>query len=222
MEDLGQPFASATRSPHKTATYGSRQGVASQRTAVDPSANRGPTMLDDEDDDEDEDDDDEYFGEDVRRRVDEDEQRYSAAEDDENEEQSVTPVPRSHTPGRLAGARSNAPGDQLRSNKATAELTIRQRAISASHPNPPTSRPTGQRKSTADSLPDVPPLPRDGEAEQKTAATAAAATTATAAAAAIAASSRATSAVSARQTSSIMARASAGKHTTFPPLAETR
>ncbi|KAM0475111.1 hypothetical protein ACHAPX_007245 [Trichoderma viride] len=216
MEDLGQPFASATRSPHRTAASGSRQGVVSQRTAVDPSANRGPTMLDDADDDEDEDDDDEYYGEDVRRRFDEDEQRYSAAEDDEDEEQSVTPVPRSHTPGRLADARSNVPGDQPRSSKATAELALRQRAISASHPHPPTSRPTGQRKSTADSLPDVPPLPRDGEAEQKTAATATAA--AATAAAAVAASSRATSAVSARQTSSIMARPSAGKHTTFPPL----
>ncbi|RFU76751.1 hypothetical protein TARUN_5478 [Trichoderma arundinaceum] len=206
MEDLGQPSASAARSPDKSSTFSNRQGMQSQRTVVDPSANRRPLMFDEDDDDDDDDDDGGDDERDGEQEYEEEERRYPAVEDEE----PIIPLPRSHTPGQLAAARSNVPGDQQRGGKATAELAIRQRAISASHPHPPPPHPAtapGQRKSAtaSNNIPDLPPLPRDGDIEQK-------------AAAAAAASSRATSAVSARQTSTIVSRPVSGKHTTFPPL----
>ncbi|KAK0762252.1 hypothetical protein N5P37_005057 [Trichoderma harzianum] len=209
MEDLGQSSASATRSPDKSSTLSSGHASRSQRTVIDPSATRRPPMFDDDDDDEDEEEEDldgvdRYEG----REFDEVEPRYVPVEDEE----PVIPLPRSHTPGQLA-ARSNLPGEPQRGSKGTAELPLRQRAISATHSHPPPPRPAtapGQRKptSSSNSVPDnPPPLPRDGEAEQKPAAAPAATP-----------SSRATSAVSARQTSTIISRPVSGKHTTFPPL----
>ncbi|KAL7943256.1 hypothetical protein V8C42DRAFT_330171 [Trichoderma barbatum] len=209
MEDLGQSSASATRSPNKASTFSAGHASRSQRSLVDSSANGRSLMFDDDDDDEDEED--EYMEGEGRyegHEYEEDEPRYGPMD----EEEPIIPLPRSHTPGQLA-ARSNLPGDQQRGGKGTAELALRQRAISASHQHPPPPRPAtapGQRKPTnsSSSVPDLPPsLPRDGEAEQRPAAAPAAAP-----------SSRATSAVSARQTSLIVSRPVSGKHTTFPPL----
>ncbi|KAH6609353.1 hypothetical protein Trco_002699 [Trichoderma cornu-damae] len=216
MEDLGQSSANATRSPDKSSTLSTGQAVQSQSIVVDPSADGRPLMLHEGGDGggggDGEDDGERHGG----RGYEDDEQRYSAAED----EDPIIPWPRNHTPGQLATARSNVPGDQQGGSKATAGLALRQRAISASHPHPLPSTPRpatapGQRKSAsaANSIPDLPPLPREGDAEQKAAAAATDASVA-----ATAASSRVTSAVSARQTSTIISRPVPGKHTAFPPL----
>ncbi|UKZ48849.1 hypothetical protein TrVGV298_003084 [Trichoderma virens] len=166
MEDLGQSSASATRSPDKSSTFSSGHASRSQRIVIDPSANRRPPMFDDDDDDDDDEEED-FRGEEryEGHEYDEDEPRYAPMEDEE----SIIPLPRSHTPGQLA-ARSNLPGDQHRGSKGTAELPLRQRAISASHSHPPPPRPAtapGQRKptSSSNSVPDL-PLPSLAMAKQ--------------------------------------------------------
>ncbi|KAL7808982.1 hypothetical protein V8C44DRAFT_335047 [Trichoderma aethiopicum] len=206
MEDLGQPSASATRSPNKASTLSSgHPEQSSQGIAADPSGNR---LLFDEDDDDDDEDEPEhaYGGEEDERRerheaADEEEEasRYAATEDEE----PILPLPRSHTPGQLA-ARSNVPGDHQRGSRGAGELPLRQRAISASHshslPRPATA--PGHRKMTGTSnpVPDIPPAEADPKPSPA------------------AASSRTTSAVSTRQSNIIVSRPVPGKHTTFPPL----